>query len=147
MGLSIVWPGVALGGTGKLIGGRTSVRIEWEKLVAIGVRFGWLGELTWRLVSSSFMVTASKFHPGEGSTCEVDTLPFSLSQAAKLSDDSVGAAGMGECCSPLSDGVTLALLLADLDLRPLFLVSRLYWQRHPTAGRIFRTIILKVNKR
>lgn len=141
MGLEIAWPGVALRGTGKLIGSRISVRCEWDKLVAIGVRFGWLGVLTWRLVSSSFRFTASKFHPGEGSACEVDTLPVSLSQAAKLSDVSVGAAGMGECCSPLSDGVALALRLADLDLRPLFLASRLYWQRHPTAGPIFRTII------
>jgi hypothetical protein len=51
--LAIAWAGVVLGGTGKLVGSRTSVRCEWDKLAAIGVKFGWLGELIWRLVSPS----------------------------------------------------------------------------------------------
>jgi hypothetical protein len=44
----------------------------------------------------------------------------------------------GNVCRSLSDGVALLLRLADLDLRPLFLASRLYWQRHPTAGPILQ---------
>lgn len=100
----MVWAAaVTLRGTGKLIGSRMSVRCEWGKecsLVAIEVKVVCSGELTWRLVSLSFGFTASKLLPGEASgsitTCELDTLPVSLSQAAKLSNDNVGAVGTGE---------------------------------------------------
>ena len=101
----------------------------------------WLGELTGRLASSSTRFIPSIFQPGEGSTCEVDTLPVSLSQGAKLSDDGVGAARIKKCCSPLLDGVAQGLRLADLDLRPLFFASRLYWHEHPTARLNLRLIL------
>lgn len=101
----------------------------------------WLGESTGIVASSSTRFTLSKFQPGEGPACEVDTLPVSLSQAAKPSDDGVGAERIREVCNPLLDGVPQGPRLNDLDLRPLFFASRLYWHGHPTAGLDFRLIL------